>query len=124
MAQLARLCKTLVDRPDRSTGWPTRRTSPGRYVPPPPTPIREGRLPGGKEYVEVVQKTPASATTPMTGEVAFYFLKEDGTTPMSPAPTTGRSRSARRRSPSSPTGMGWSTRTGRHCSPRGAGTAS
>jgi hypothetical protein len=47
------------------------------------------KLPGGKEYVEVVQKTPASATTPLTGEVTFYFLKEDGTTPISPAPSTG-----------------------------------
>ncbi len=47
------------------------------------------RLPGGKGFVEVVQKTAASTTEPMTGEVRFYFLKEDGQTPVSPAPTAG-----------------------------------
>jgi hypothetical protein len=39
--------------------------------------------------VEVVQKKSDSSTTPMTGEVSFYFLKEDGATPISPAPTGG-----------------------------------
>jgi hypothetical protein len=57
----------------------------------PPTP-HEGNLaslPGGKGYVEVVQKVVASPTAPLTGEVSFYFLKDDGTAPFSPAPSSG-----------------------------------
>ena len=46
-------------------------------------------MPGGKGVIEVVQKKPASATTPLTGEVTFYLLKEDGTTPITPAPRSG-----------------------------------
>ncbi len=56
---------------------------------PPPHDGKLVKLPGGKEYVEVVQKTPASAGSPLTGELTFYFLKEDGTTPISPSPSTG-----------------------------------
>lgn len=57
--------------------------------PPPPHQGNLVRLPGSKQYVEVVQKKAGSPTTPMTGEVSFYFLNEDGTTPISPAPTNG-----------------------------------
>jgi hypothetical protein len=39
--------------------------------------------------VEVVQKKAASPTTSLAGEVRFYFLKEDGTTPFSPPPGSG-----------------------------------
>jgi hypothetical protein len=46
-------------------------------------------MPGAKGYVEVVQKPATSPKTSMTGEVSFYLLKEDGSTPVSPAPTTG-----------------------------------
>ena len=57
-----------------------------------PTPPHQGnlaRMPGGQGYVEVVQKKAASATQTMTGEVSFYFLKDDGKTPASPAPAAG-----------------------------------
>jgi hypothetical protein len=57
--------------------------------PPPPHQGNLKTLPGGKGYVEVVQKTATSPTTSLTGEVSFYFLKEDGTTPFTPAPTSG-----------------------------------
>jgi hypothetical protein len=43
----------------------------------------------GKGFVEVVQKKAESPTTPMTGEVTFYFIKEDGKTAVSPAPSAG-----------------------------------
>jgi hypothetical protein len=46
------------------------------------------RIPGGQGFVEVVQKKAESPTSTMTGEVSFYFLKDD-MTPVSPAPTTG-----------------------------------
>ena len=97
-------------------GGPPSTSNPGT---PPPHGGNLIKLPGGKEFVEVVQKTAASATAPMTGEVTFYFLKEDGTTPISPAPSTGTldGRQAER-SPSSPKGMGSPPRTGRPCSPR------
>jgi hypothetical protein len=45
-------------------------------------------LPGGKGYVEVVKKSGVSGKAPVTGEVAFYFLK-DMSTPFSPAPSSG-----------------------------------
>jgi hypothetical protein len=48
-----------------------------------------GRVPGGKQLVEVVQKKAPSRTASMTDEVSFYFLQEDGQTPVSPAPTSG-----------------------------------
>jgi hypothetical protein len=57
--------------------------------PPPPHQGNLTTLPGGKGYVEVVQKKAASPTTPLTGEVSFYFLKDDGSTPFAPAPSTG-----------------------------------
>jgi hypothetical protein len=44
-------------------------------------------LPGGKGYLEIVQKKGAAGKS-MSGEVSFYFLK-DAATPMSGAPTTG-----------------------------------
>jgi hypothetical protein len=55
--------------------------------PPPPHGGNLVMLPGGKGYVEVVQKK-STAGTSMSGEVSFYFLK-DGSTPLSPAPTAG-----------------------------------
>ncbi len=57
--------------------------------PPPPHQGNLTTLPGGKGYVEVVQKKAESPKSSMTGEVSFYFLKEDGSTPVSPAPTSG-----------------------------------
>ena len=59
---------------------------------PGPAPPHQGnltRMPGGRGYVEVVQKKAASAAQTMTGEVSFYFLKEDGKTPVSPSPAAG-----------------------------------
>jgi hypothetical protein len=59
---------------------------------PGPEPPHRGNLimvPGGKTYVEVVQKQATSLKTPIAGEVTFYFLKEDGTTPVSPPPSGG-----------------------------------
>ena len=46
------------------------------------------RIPGGKGFVEVVQKKAESPTATMTGEASFYFLKDD-MTPVSPAPSGG-----------------------------------
>lgn len=56
--------------------------------PPPPHGGNLLRLPANAGYVEVVKKPSSSATTPMTGEVSFYFLK-DASTPISPTPTVG-----------------------------------
>jgi hypothetical protein len=56
--------------------------------PPPPHGGNLVRLPANAGYVEVVKKPGSSATTPMTGEVSFYFLK-DASTPISPAPSSG-----------------------------------
>ena len=56
--------------------------------PPPPHGGNLVRLPANAGYVEVVKKPSSSATTPMTGEVSFYFLK-DASTPISPAPSAG-----------------------------------
>lgn len=56
---------------------------------PPPHEGQLVRMPGGKGYVEIVQKKAASPTAPMTAEVSFYVLQEDGKTPASPAPTAG-----------------------------------
>lgn len=56
---------------------------------PPPHQGQLVRLPGSKQFVEVVQKKATSPTAPMTAEVSFYFLQEDGTTPVSPAPSAG-----------------------------------
>ncbi len=55
-----------------------------------PPPAHGGNLlmlPGGKGYVEIVQKK-GTAGKSMSGEVSFYFLK-DGATPLSGAPTAG-----------------------------------
>jgi hypothetical protein len=67
-------------------GGPPSTSDPGT---PPPHQGSLARISGGHGFVEVVQKKADSPTAPMTGEVSFYFLKEDGTTPVSPAPTTG-----------------------------------
>ena len=56
--------------------------------PPPPHGGNLVRLPANAGYVEVVKKPSSSATTPMAGEVSFYFLK-DASTPISPAPSSG-----------------------------------
>src|SRR5947207_4391808 len=45
-------------------------------------------LPGGRGYVEVVKKASASGKGPVTGEAAFYFLK-DMATPFAPPPRSG-----------------------------------
>ncbi len=45
-------------------------------------------IPGGKGFVEIVQKE-VSGKSPVSAEVSFYFLKEDGTTPISPSPGAG-----------------------------------
>jgi hypothetical protein len=56
--------------------------------PPPPHQGNLTAMPGGKGNVEVVQKKAESSKTPLTGEVSFYFLKDDGS-PFSPAPSSG-----------------------------------
>jgi hypothetical protein len=55
--------------------------------PPPPHGGRLLMLPGGRGFVEIVTKE-STASKSDSGEVAFYFLK-DNNTPMSPAPTAG-----------------------------------
>ncbi|MHB1560043.1 MAG: hypothetical protein ACYC61_21535 [Isosphaeraceae bacterium] len=56
--------------------------------PPPPHQGELVRIPGGKQFVEVVQKK-VSGSSPVSGEASFYFLGADGKTPISPAPTSG-----------------------------------
>lgn len=46
------------------------------------------RMPGGAGFIEIVQQKAASPKSTMTGEVTFYFLREDGK-PLTPAPTGG-----------------------------------
>src|SRR5262249_49631194 len=58
--------------------------------PPPPHGGNLIALPGEKGYVEIVKKPAGSGKAPLTAEVSFYFLKSDGTTPVSPAPAAGK----------------------------------
>jgi hypothetical protein len=67
-------------------GGPPSTSDPGT---PPPHQGNLVRILGGKGLVEIVQKKAVSATEPMTGEVSFYFLKDDGQTPIAPAPAAG-----------------------------------
>jgi hypothetical protein len=60
--------------------------------PPPPHGGNLIALPGAKGYVEIVKKEVPSGKAPLTAEVSFYFLKGDGTTPASPAPSVGTLR--------------------------------
>jgi hypothetical protein len=80
------VCVLLLGLATGCGGGPPSLSDPGT---PPPHRGTLVRIHGGKQFVEVVQKKAASATEPMTGEVSFYFLKEDGTTPVSPAPAAG-----------------------------------
>lgn len=60
--------------------------------PPPPHQGELVRVPGGKQFVEVVQKKVSgseSSSATVSGEASFYFLGADGKTPISPAPTSG-----------------------------------
>jgi hypothetical protein len=87
MSRIARIgCLIVLGLTTGCGGGPPSTSDPGT---PPPHQGTIVRIPGGKGYVEVVQKKATSATAPMTGEVSFYFLKEDGTTPAAPAPTAG-----------------------------------
>ena len=79
---------------------------------PPPHQGNLVRVPGGKGYVEVVQKKAGAATAPIAGEVTFYFLQEDGTTPVSPAPSTGTLAVGKRTITLKPEGEGLATPNG------------
>jgi hypothetical protein len=70
------------------------------------------RIAGGQGYVEVVHKQAASPTAPMTGEVTFYFLKDDGKTPVSPAPTSGTLTVGKQKIALKPDGDGLTTPNG------------
>jgi hypothetical protein len=97
-------------------GGPPSTSNPG---PPPPHWGNLVRLPGGKGSVEVVQKKPASAGTSMTGEVTFYFLKEDGSTPFSPAPSAGTLTVGQNKITPKPEGDGLATPNGPPLFPKG-----
>ena len=56
--------------------------------PPPPHKGKLIAIPGSMGYVEVVKKE-VSGKSPVSAEVSFYFLKDDGTTPFSPSPSVG-----------------------------------
>jgi hypothetical protein len=56
--------------------------------PPPPHKGSLITIPGGKGFVEVVKKD-VSGNSPVSAEVSFYFLKDDGSTPYSPSPGAG-----------------------------------
>ncbi len=97
-------------------GGPPSTSNPG---PPPPHQGNRTSLPGGKGYVEVVQKKATSPTTPLTGEVSFYFLKEDGSTPFSPAPTSGTLTVGKKKVSLRPEGEGLATPNGPPLFPKG-----
>jgi len=80
--------------------------------PPPPHSGNLKTMPGGKGYVEIVKKDAPSSTAPMTGEVSFYFLKEDGATPYSPAPSTGTLTVGKKKVTLQPAGDGLATPNG------------
>ncbi len=58
-------------------------------VAPPPHQGELVRVPGGKQFVEVVQKK-VSGSASVSGEVSFYFLADDGKTAISPGPSAGK----------------------------------
>jgi hypothetical protein len=80
-----------------------------------PEPPHKGNLlliPASKTYLEIVQKKVASPKEPVDGEVTFYFLKEDGTTPVSPAPTGGTLTVGKKTITLKPQGDGLATPSG------------
>jgi hypothetical protein len=56
----------------------------------PPAPHKGNRIAisGGQGYVEVVKKE-VSGRSPISAEISFYFLRDDGSTPYSPSPAAG-----------------------------------
>jgi hypothetical protein len=89
MTRTFRACRLLYPLVLLSAGMGCSGSSPMDSVSaPPPHGGSLLPLPGGKGYVEIVKKDAGSNSQDLTGEVAFYFLK-DGTAPMSPAPTSG-----------------------------------
>ena len=56
--------------------------------PPPPHKGNRIAISGGQGYVEVVKKE-VSGRSPISAEISFYFLRDDGTTPYSPSPGAG-----------------------------------
>jgi hypothetical protein len=117
MSRIARAgCTLLLGAVIGCGGGPPSTANPGT---PPPHGGKLVKLPGGKEYIEVIQKTPASATTPMTGELTFYFLKEDGVTPISPAPSTGTLEAGKKTITLKPDGDGLATPNGPPLFPKG-----
>ncbi len=56
--------------------------------PPPPHKGNRIAISGGQGYVEVVKKE-VSGRSPISAEISFYFLRNDGTTPYSPSPAAG-----------------------------------
>ncbi len=56
--------------------------------PPPPHQGNRIAISGGQGYVEVVKKE-VSGRSPISAEISFYFLRNDGTTPISPSPAAG-----------------------------------
>ncbi len=56
-----------------------------------PPPAHKGNLvaiSGGKGYVEIVKKE-VSGKSPVSAEISFYFLRDDGATLYSPSPSAG-----------------------------------
>jgi hypothetical protein len=56
--------------------------------PPPPHKGNVIAISGGKGYVEIVKKEVAGKS-PVSAEISFYFLRDDGATPYSPSPAAG-----------------------------------
>jgi hypothetical protein len=56
--------------------------------PPPPHKGNRIAISGGQGYVEVVKKE-VSGRSPISAEISFYFLKDDGATLYSPSPSAG-----------------------------------
>jgi hypothetical protein len=82
---------------------------------PGPEPPHKGTLqsiPGTKAVVEIVQKKVASPREPVDGEVTFSFLQPDGTTPVSPAPSSGTLTVGKKTITLKPQGDGLATPSG------------
>jgi hypothetical protein len=117
MPRIARAgCALLLGMLIGCGGGPPSTANPGT---PPPHGGNLVTLLGGKGFVEVVQKKPTSADTPMTGEVTFYFLKGDGSTPISPAPGSGTLTVGTNKIALKPEGDGLATPNGPPLFPKG-----
>ncbi len=75
-------------------------------------------LPGGKGYVEIVQKEAGSAKSTMSAEVSFYLINQSNE-PLSPAPAAGTLTIGEKKIDLKPEGEALVTPTGPPLFPKG-----